>query len=224
MAAPDSWHIGCDDDFAPYNWVENGTLLGLDTELVGHLVRRAGGEPLFEPSSWNRVRMALDKAQVDAAFQFIPLPERFEKYHMVGPYRVGDTVFACRRGQAVTFDKLDDLAGRRIGAVKGFTYGGGFEQSTMLTVERSADNNRQLVRMLAAERVDFILIDYLTLLHNARIEGVMQNFDILPTPLTKVQRYVALPLDRADKAARLNGALLVAEADGSLDAIRKRWS
>jgi polar amino acid transport system substrate-binding protein len=222
--APDSWQIACDDDFAPYNWMENGKLVGLDAELVGHLVRRTGAEPLFLPSSWNRVRIALDKGQVDAAFQFIPLPERFEKYHMVGPYRVGDTVFACRKGKAVAFNTLDDLAGWRIGAVQGFTYGGGFEQSTTLTVERAAANNRQLVRMLAAERVDFILIDRLTLLYNARTEGLIERFDILPTPLTKVQRYVALPLDRAGKAEQLNAALAEAEADGSMQAIRNRWS
>ncbi len=219
----ETWSIACDDNFAPYNYFQGDTLVGLDVELVTALVRQAGAEPRFEAMSWNRVREKLDQGQVDAAFQFIGLPERFEKYHMIGPYRTGRTVFAVQRGNPAGFERYDDLQRYVIGLVKGFKYGVPFDTDAALRKDDTAGDNRQLLRMLAAGRVTLAIGDERTLAHVIRQERLQDQITFLPRAFNEIERYIAVPRNRPQLAARLETALAALQVSGELNAILQKW-
>lgn len=219
----ETWSIACDDNFAPYNYFEGKQLIGIDVDLVTALVRQAGAEPRFEPMSWNRVREKLEQGQIDAAFQFIGLPERFEKYHMIGPYRTGRTVFAIQRGNPVRFERYDDLQRYVIGVVKGFHYGVPFDTDASLRKDNTAGDNRQLLRMLAAGRVTLAIGDERTLAQVIRQERLESQIAFLPRAFNEVERYVAVPRNRPQIAARLEAALAALQVTGELNAILQKW-
>lgn len=223
LSRAETWSIACDDNFAPYNFFEGKTLTGIDIDLVTALVRKAGAEPRFEPLSWNRVREKLDQGQVDAAFQFIGLPERFEKYHMIGPYRTGRTVFVARHDTPASFERYDDLQRHIIGVVKGFHYGVPFDADTALRKDSTAGDNRQLLRMLSAGRVTLAIGDQRTLTHVMRQEKLQHQLTILPRAFNEIERYIAVPRNRPQVAARLELALAALQADGTLNAILQKW-
>jgi|GEM_PF-596238 len=218
------WVIACDSFFPPYNWIDaDNKLTGMDAEIVAALVRRAGAEPSFEPAPWNRVQQLLELGRVDAAFQFVGRPDRFEKFHMIGPFRHGETVFAVGIDGITDWEKLDDLTPFSIGMVQGYTYGAAFDQATFLRKENTASDNRLLLRMLAAKRVDAIIGDRVTLAHLAQQEGVRDDIRFLAKPFDRVPRYIAVPKAKADIAERLSRALVRMQADGSLAAIQRNW-
>lgn len=220
-AAAEPWRIVCDENFPPYNFVEQGRVAGLDAEIIEALVRRAGGTPQIEPQPWVRVQDMLERGEVDAAFQFVGRADRFEKYIMVGPFRTGQTVFAARPGHGIRWRDLADLRNYRIGTIRGYTYGTAFDNDATLTKEAAAGDYSQLVRMLAAQRFDLVIGDRETLSYFARRNTL--RLDMLSPPLAEVPRYIAVPRTRADRAERLTGALASLRRDGTLMAILKRW-
>ncbi len=222
-ARAEIWTIACDDNFAPYNFFEGKALVGIDIELVTALVRQAGAEPRFEPMAWNRVRDKLERGDVDAAFQFVGLPERFQKYHMIGPYRTGRTVFAVQRNTPVSFDRYDDLQRYIIGLVNGFSYGVPFDTDPSLRKDATAGDNRQLLRMLAAGRVDLIIGDREALMHFARNAGLHAQMQVLQPAFSEVPRYIAVPRSKPEIAARLDKALTDLRRNGGLADILRRW-
>lgn len=222
--AVERWVIACDSVFPPYNWVDaDGKLTGMDVEILTALVRRAGAEPRFEPGPWNRVQQLLELGQIDAAFQFVGRPDRFEKFHMIGPFRHGETVFAVGMDGITDWEKLHDLMPFTIGMVQGYTYGAAFDQAAFLRKENTASDNRLLLRMLAAKRVDAIIGDRVTLAHLAQQEGVRDDIRFLAKPFDRVPRYIAVPKPKAAIAERLARALVQMQADGSLAAIQRNW-
>lgn len=218
------WTIACDDNFAPYNFFEGKSLVGIDIDLVTALVRQAGAEPRFEAMAWNRVREKLERGQVDAAFQFVGLPERFQKYHMIGPYRTGRTVFAVQRNTPASFDRYDDLQRYIIGLVNGFSYGVPFDTDPSLRKDATAGDNRQLLRMLAAGRVTLAIGDERTLLHVLRKEQMQDQITFLPRAFNEIERYIAVPRSRPEIAARLELALAALQVNGELNAILQKWN
>lgn len=220
-AAAESWRIVCDENFPPYNFMDQGRVAGLDAEIIEALVRRAGATPQIDPQPWVRVQDLLERGEVDAAFQFVGRADRFEKYFMVGPFRAGQTVFAARPDHHIQWKTLADLRGYRIGTIRGYTYGAAFDNDAGLTREAAAGDYSQLVRMLAALRVDLIIGDREALSYFARRE--MLRLDIISPPLAEVPRYIAVPKTRPDRAERLTGALASLRRDGTLMAILKRW-
>lgn len=222
-ARAETWTIACDDNFPPYNHYDAGKLVGLDIDLIGALVVRAGAVPRFEAQSWNRVRERLDRGDLDAAFQFVGNAERFEKYYMIGPFRTGLTVFAARRDAAVGYERLEDLQPYRIGMVRGFSYGPSFDAGPGLRKDDTAGDNRQLVRMLAAGRIDLAIGDERVLNHHLRQESLQNDIRLLPRPYDEVKRYIAVPRGKPAIAARLTRALAELQENGELAAILRRW-
>ncbi|WP_370153975.1 substrate-binding periplasmic protein [Ferrovibrio sp.] len=220
----ESWRVACDENFPPYNYVEAGRVVGLDAEIVSAIVRQAGAEPKLLPLPWNRVQQLLEQGDLDAAFQFVGRPERFEKYHMVGPHRSGQTVFAVRQeSDLADYGGLAGLRGRRIGMVQGYTYGAAFDTATDLDKDAAAGSNGQLVRMLVAGRVEVIIGDRETLSFEARRAGLRERIRFLPRAFAEVPRYIAVPRTKPVVAARLAWALGELRANGGLAAILRRW-
>lgn len=221
-AAAETWTVASEDNFPPYNFSQDGKRTGMDTEIVEAVLTRLGITPDHKAMPWNRVVNDLDHDQVDLAFQFVGKPERFEKYHMIGPHRSGLTVFAVRADSALTFDTLDDLKGQRIGVVNGFSYTPEFDQADFLKKEAVSDNAQNL-RKLAAGRLDAIIGDLHTLSYLAKGEKLDGKLKFLPKALSEVPRYIAFPKPRGDKADRFAKALADLQADGTIAGIVKRW-
>ncbi|WP_185973790.1 substrate-binding periplasmic protein [Ferrovibrio terrae] len=222
-AAAEVWRIACDDNFPPYNFVDGDKVVGLDAEIVAAMVKQAGAEVDFEPQPWSRVQDMLERGEVDAAFQFVGRPDRFEKYFMIGPHRMGQTVFAARSGSTIAVRDVNDLRGYRIGAIRGYTYGPAFDDATGLTRDTTAGDNLQLVRMLAAGRVDLIIGDREALSHFARTAGLHAQLQMLQPVLSEVPRFIAVPRSKPAIAARLDKALVDLRRNGGLAEILKRW-
>jgi polar amino acid transport system substrate-binding protein len=222
-AAAEVWRIACDNNFPPYNFVEGDKVVGLDAEIVAAMVKQAGAEVSFEPQPWSRVQDMLERGEVDAAFQFVGRPDRFEKYFMIGPHRMGQTVFAARSGSTIAVRDVSELRGYRIGAIRGYTYGAAFDQAADLTKDTTAGDNLQLVRMLAAGRVDLIIGDREALTHFARSAGLHGQLQVLQPVFSEVPRFIAVPRSKPEIAARLDKALADLRRNGGLAAIMQRW-
>ncbi|MFL7899896.1 substrate-binding periplasmic protein [Azospirillum argentinense] len=221
-ARAENWTVASEDYFPPYNFTERGKRTGMDTEIVDAMLKDIGVYPVHRPMAWPEVVRAHDENEVDVAFQFFTSPRRLERGHLVGPYRVGATVLMVRSNSEITYARIDDLQGLRIGVVDGFEYTPEFDKSPLFERVRSSSNVVSFRRLLLG-RVDAIAGDLQVLRYLADSEGRTGSVKILPKPLAMVPRYISVPKLRAEKAERLQAAYEKLKRDGTIDAIVRRW-
>ncbi|QCO15655.1 amino acid ABC transporter substrate-binding protein [Azospirillum brasilense] len=221
-ARAENWTVASEDYFPPYNFTERGKRTGMDTEIVDAMLKDIGVYPVHRPMAWPEVVRAHDENEVDVAFQFFTSPRRLERGHLIGPYRVGATVLMVRSNSEITYTRIDDLQGLRIGVVDGFEYTPEFDKSPLFERVSSSSNVVSFRRLLLG-RVDAIAGDRQVLRFLADSEGRTGSVKILPTPLAMVPRYISVPKPRTDKAERLQAAYEKLKRDGTIDAIVRRW-
>lgn len=221
-ARAENWTVASEDYFPPYNFTERGKRTGMDTEIVDAMLKDIGVYPVHRPMAWPEVVRAHDENEVDVAFQFFTSPRRLERGHLIGPYRVGATVLMVRSTSEITYTRIDDLQGLRIGVVEGFEYTPEFDKSSLFEKVRSSSNVVSFRRLLLG-RVDAIAGDLQVLKYLAESEGRASSVKILPKPLAMVPRYMSVPKLRAEKAERLQAAYEKLKRDGTIDAIVRAW-
>lgn len=221
-AHAENWTVASEDYFPPYNFTERGKRTGMDTAIVDAMLKEIGVYPVHRPMAWPEVVRAHDGNDVDVAFQFFTSPRRLERGHLIGPYRVGATVLMVRSNSEITYTRIDDLRGLRVGVVEGFEYTPEFDTSSLFEKVRSSSNVVSFRRLLLG-RVDAIAGDLQVLKYLAESEGRTNAVKVLPKPLAMVPRYISVPKLRADKAARLQAAYEKLKGDGTIDAIVRNW-
>lgn len=219
-----SWIVASDVAFAPYAYLDARTQrpAGLDTEIVSAALDAAAQPFEIRLYPWERAKRMLDGGQVDAVFQFAGTPERREHYRLVGPIRQGVTVLMARLDGPADYRTLADLAPYTIGTVHGFAYTEEFDKAA-LKKDSGAVNVEQLLRKLAARRVDVIVGDRHQLLYLVRQLGLGAEVRIIGKPLAEVPRFVGFRKESEDKAARFEKGLDIIRQNGTLNRILQRW-
>ncbi|HYD31977.1 MAG TPA: transporter substrate-binding domain-containing protein [Azospirillaceae bacterium] len=221
-ARAEVWLIASQDNFPPYNYTLKGKRTGLDAEIVDTVLKRIGALPVHQAVNWLEVVESLEKDKIDLAFQFVARPDRFEKFHMIGPVRTGETVLMARADSDITFDTLEDLKGVPIGYIQGFSYTPEFDAAEYLE-KVPASGELSNIRRLVMGRVDLVIGDLHTLTYFADQEAKLAKVKILPKTLGLIPRYFAIPKSRAEKARRFQAAFEEIRSDGTLDEIITRW-
>lgn len=225
LAQAETWKIIGDEQFAPYSFVNmhDDQPRGLDVELVEAVMKEAGIPYSLRLYPWERVKRMLDRQEVTMAFQFAGTPERQAQYELVGPIRIGSTVFMTSRKISLEdWTELEDLSPFVIGQVRGYAYESSFD-SAVLSRDTSAQNPRQLVSMLLAGRIDVIVGDRAQLLYFVREQRAQESVRILPKPLVQMPRFVAFSKGDTPRAEQFAQALQRVQQAGSLEDIYQRW-
>lgn len=223
--AGETWHVATEEGYRPYNYTDPHTGLpaGLDVELVTAVLDDLHVSYDFTFLPWGRVKRALVEGKVDLAFQFLDTPQRRAEFLLVGPFRQGKTVFACLKGCAIDYHELSDLRPYRLTTVAGYAYGNRFDQAG-LNVNNPVTRSELLPGLLLARRTDLIVGDELTLHTLAARQGVLDQIEFLPMPLSLEPRYVAFRHGNTAMAERFEHSLAKLRGNGTLDAIVQRWT
>lgn len=225
LTQAETWKIVGDEQFAPYSFVNmhDDQPRGLDVELVETVMKEAGIPYSLRLYPWERVKRMLDRQEVTMAFQFAGTPERQAQYELVGPIRIGSTVFMTSRKISLEdWTELEDLSPFVIGQVRGYAYESSFDNA-VLSRDTSAQNPRQLVSMLLAGRIDVIVGDRAQLLYFVREQRAQESVRILPKPLVQMPRFVAFSKGDTQRAEQFAQALQRVQQAGGLEDIYQRW-
>ncbi len=221
IGAAETWKVGSQEDFVPFNYVENGKYVGIDVEILHTAVDAIGVTLDHRPTSWRRALLDFGAGKLDAIFQLTPTPERFDNWHMVGPLRTTQTVFMTRANSAVDdIHDLSDLSGLIVGAVAGYTYGHAFDNDDTIFKEPSVDDFTN-VRKLLLGRSDIVVGGFETLKYVVNELNAQDKVRFLATPLVVRDRYIAFQRtpDGYAKAQRLQEQLDLMHSEGIIPEI-----
>jgi polar amino acid transport system substrate-binding protein len=174
------------EEFAPYNYTENGKLTGYSVKIVEELLRRADYNYTINSYPWARAYKMAQQLPNVMIFTMARTPEREADFYWIGELADRKLYFYKLKSRSdIVVNKLDDVKKYKVGVnlgdaaeklllQEGFTVGENIDESPK---EISSLNK------LLAKRVDFIVgndnaVDYLV--------------RTSPTPTTQLERSLML--------------------------------
>jgi polar amino acid transport system substrate-binding protein len=198
---------------------------GYVAELVKEAFKRAGIDVELQFNQWTRT-VGLSKAgKVDGYF-----PEYYNeeaKTHAVfsDPFQGGPIVFFKLKSRDLTFTKIEDLKGLKIGTVLGYTSTKEFDEATSFTKDPAKDELTNFKKLVAG-KIDLVVADKfvgLDLIKN-NIPDKVNDIEFMSNSLQDMDLYLCLSKKKemSDKyIAIFNKHLNAMKEDGTLETILK---
>lgn len=215
------------EEWAPYNYQENGQLTGMTTEIVRAIMALTGDhfEMVMLPSM--RSTYTLNTRPKTIMYSLFRTPERESLYKWVGPiveesiypYQLADTQAPVNSLEQL--HQAPQITTRQAGLIPEMLKAQGFTN-----LDRSASGNQQLYRMLLAKRTELIVGDTPAgVAYNSRQlnipAGVLRQ---IPVQLYRSSLYIAFSHDADDKVVNAwSRALDRLRHTGALERILQKY-
>lgn len=150
------------NEFAPFGFIENGQLKGIEVELFHEIGKRLNIQTKLNLFPWSRMLAMVKKGDLDCMIAAFRTEERlaYMDYTNV-PFHVSSLVFFIHQDRPFQFNTLEDLKGRNIGLVTGFSTSPEFDEALnkqWFTVS-PVNDFKQNFEKLAVKRVDMVLVN-----------------------------------------------------------------
>ncbi|GAA1680419.1 glutamine ABC transporter permease [Citricoccus zhacaiensis] len=111
----ETYVIGTDTTFAPFEFRQGGDLVGIDIDLMEAIAEDQGFEVEWRSLGFNAALQALDSNQVDGVIAGMSITEeRQEVYDFSEPYFTGTVTLAVNEGDESEISDWEDLAGKQV--------------------------------------------------------------------------------------------------------------
>lgn len=217
--------IGSDTTYPPFETVdESKRIVGFDPDMMDEICKRANCKAKFTTTAWEGIFVALAQGQFDAVVSGVTITdERRKTVEFSEPYlRYGQVVLV--RADESRIGGVEGLRGRTVGVQTGTTND---DKATALQREGKIGEVRRYetfalaVKALINTDVDAVVID------SFAAEGYIQvnkgQLKTVGTPFTSEALGIALKQGDAALKRAFDAALAQMKADGTLDALYKKW-
>ena len=205
----------------PHNMAgdQPGQIIGMATELVEKALQSAGLSYNIVLASWRRAyQTALTEANT-CVYSTTLTDDRKSSFVWIGPLYTNEWVLIMKEGQKAPLS-LDQLRGSLIGGYYGDATTD-FLRSQGLTVDQTS-NDTLNIKKLDAGRVDYWVVSrerFRYLKRKTGIQGLVESIKIKDAVLYLACNKSISP----DIAKRLNAAIARFHADGTAEAIRRKY-
>lgn len=182
------------DGWPPYEYYDPDTqkMTGYSTEVIRSVLAKMK-RPLSPVRSlpWVRAQNMLFRGDIDLLYSATPSPNRL-KLGRVSSEPIATSYWVLfvltKRQQQLNYHHLNDLAGYKIGTVKGYTYTPEFWQMVReQAFTNSVLTDTQNFKMLVQKRVDFVIAELangLEIIHQLGIEHQVTPLSHTPVRIT----------------------------------------
>jgi polar amino acid transport system substrate-binding protein len=147
------------EPWAPYVYIENGQVRGLDYETTAIVFERLGIDVKWEFLPWKRCLSMLKQGRADGALDIFKRDERDDLLlYPSEPLSDVEWVLFYANARPHPFLTLDDLRGLTIGVSPGYLYSNAFAASTVFTREPAPSHEANFGKLLLG-RIDMVITD-----------------------------------------------------------------
>ena len=215
------------EEWAPYNYSENGALKGFSVEIVQAIAQLLNADIDIQLMPSMRAKASLENNQRTMLVTMLRTPERDTKYKWIGPLGDSSIYFYKRKGNPLEVSTLEDTKKvRSICSRQGGLTTSKLREAGFTNLEASASDGNAVYRMLIFGRCDLAVSDSpLGVIHllkqmNYPLDAVVQT----PVKLIAAPIYIACSKDISDaEIARWQMALDKLKTSVAFQAILKRY-
>jgi len=150
--------VNVDAENPPFMSRQGGRAVGLYPALLRAALGRCHGSVVIEAKPWKRAFTEIDKAQAGVGGLY-KNTERLAKYDFSDPIYVEKIAVYYRHARPFVFSLVSDLYGKRVGVLRGWSYGEMFDtarKNGLLTVEEVSSDRSNFLK-LQDGRLDAVL-------------------------------------------------------------------
>lgn len=212
-------NVATDATFPPMEYVENGARTGFDVDLMNALAKVMGKRVQWTDIDFKGLVPGLVAHRFDVAISAIYItPERSQVVDFTAPYYAGGLVALVKTDSPIK--KLADLNGKKVSVQVG-TKSVKFLQDNYPQVARvEVEKNQEMFDLVGVGRADAAVTGKPAAYQFAKTRA---GFRVLDEQLTTEKYGIAVRKDEPQLRDALNAALEKIKADGTYDAIVKKW-
>ena len=221
--AEDKLIMGTNAAFPPYEYYEDGVIVGIDAEIAAAIAEKLGMELVIDDMDFGAIITAVTTGKVSMGMAGMTVTEeRLQSVNFSTSYATGIQAIIVKEGSPIT--SVDDLY------AEGASYKIGVQESTtgdIYCTDDFGDENvlkykvgADAVAALLADKVDCVIID-----NNPAKAFVEANAGLvlLDTQYAVEDYAIAIALENTELLDKVNAALEALIADGTVAAIVAKY-
>lgn len=213
-----------DATWPPLEFVENGQLTGFEVELMPLIGQKVGVQMSVKNIPWDTIFAGLANGAYDGVASGVTVTEeRKATMDFSTPILTAGQVVIIRSSDSAKVKGIEDLTGKKIGVQIGTT--GDFALEKYPVQRRAYDDIGLAIEDLLNGNVDAAVCDSLIasdfVLAN---ESYKNRLMVAGKPFTEEDIAIAVQKGNKTLLDLVNKGLSLAKADGSFDALKKKWN
>ena len=206
-------------EFPPYEYVEDGKIVGIDAEIAGLIAEKLGMELEIVDVAFDSIIPGVQSGKYDMGMAGLTVnDERLEKVNFSTSYATGIQAVIVKDGSDIK--TIDDLEGKKIGvqtSTTGDIYATDDYGEDAIT---RYDNGAVAVQALLADKVDCVIID------NEPAKSYVaanEGLKVLDTEYTVEDYAICFAKENTELQEKVDGALKELIADGSVKEVIEKY-
>ena len=110
-----------DDHFPPYSFTKDSKTVGIDVDLVQHVMKKANVDITIKLLSWKRLLVDLRSGKCDFAFSLFQTPERQTYSDYLAPVHMSSLAILVNKSSKLVMKDLNDLFNHKLLIPLGFS-------------------------------------------------------------------------------------------------------
>jgi polar amino acid transport system substrate-binding protein len=215
-----------DEAYSPYMYKSSEGAKGLYPDLVRAVLTRAGVSVEIKALPWARAVLMGEKGEAGVGGIYKNL-KRLETFDYSDSLFDEHMVVYVRKGNAFSFNGLDDLKGKQVGVNRGWSYGEAFDKAKadgIFKANDAADNVANFKKLIFG-RIDCFVADELSALMIIRNHDLANQVERLANPLAVTPAYVVFAKEtgRKNLIDKFNVVLTEMKQDGSYQKLVEKF-
>ena len=213
ILSKDALYVGTNAEFAPFEYMEKGEIVGFDIDLINKIGEKIGKEIKIKNIAFDGLLPALQAKKIDLIIAGMTVkPERENFVNFSDNYFVANQVIIVPENNN-DIKTLDDLKGKKTGVVLGYT--GDLIVSKLPEVEKLQYNSAPMTIMaLTSGKIDAMILD------SAPAESYVQKnkgLKIVKVDAEEEKYAIAASKDNVKLVEEINNALKEIKSEGTYD-------
>ena len=217
--AKEKIYIGTNAEFPPFEYMENGKIVGFDIELMKEIGKILDADIKIQDMAFDGLLPALQLKKVDVVIAGMTATEERKKTVLfTQPYYTASQVIIVKEGDN-SINSFNDLKGKKVGVMLGFTGDTVVSEIEGVKVERFNAAYAGIMA-LKANKVDAVVLD-----SEPAKNYVKQNVGLKLAEADVVEEEYAIAIRKNDKALleKIEKALSEIKANGTYDNLIKKY-
>ena len=221
LAEKDAIIVATSADNPPYEYIQDGKVIGLDIDVINAIGRELGKKVVIKNLDFPALLPSLSAHNVDLVIAALTMTEA-RKDHIDFSVGYASTAMAVMFKNSDNFKSLDDLHGKIIGVQSGSTWETYANELAIKFPDirvRALANNLILVEELKSGNVDAVIMEEMQV---QKFEQNVQNMGSFAIADTKGEFAIALPKG-SELTMVIDGAIKKLNESGELKNIKEKW-
>lgn len=216
----DVWIVGTSADNPPYEFMQDGRIVGFDIDLANQIAKTVGKELEFRNMEFHGLLAALSSSNVDLVIAGLSVtPERLKRVDFSVPYSQARIAFLYRTMD--NFGSYRDLKGKVVGAQLGTIWSLVAHDLAVSSEFRVVTlvNNLMLVEDLKSGRIDAVVLEDA---QSTKFVSIYEGLSKFVATDLDSSFAIALPKGSGNKET-IDKAIMQLQNAGVVDALKKKW-